>query len=44
MKDSTVLLQKRLIQEHVERDKHTLHTYKVIRHAKAQIQVRHIVF
>lgn len=38
MKDSTVLLQKRLIQEQAERDKHTLHTYKVIRRAKAEVQ------
>lgn len=44
MKDSTVLLQKRLIQEGLERDKDTLDTYKVTRHAKAEIQLRHCVF
>lgn len=33
MKDSAVLLQKRLVQEPAERDEHTLHTYKVSRPA-----------
>lgn len=39
-----MLLQKRLIQERVEEDEHTLHLYKVIRHAKAEIQPSHYVF